>query len=119
MPHERRRFGDAGEDLAVAYFEQRGFRVVARNWLCRLGEIDIVMERRGILHFVEVKARRSLEFGYPETSITGKKLRHLARTIEAYFSRHGHIPEEFHVHALAITRLSDAEPEYHWVEDIL
>lgn len=119
MPHERRRFGDAGEDLAVSFFERRGFRVVTRNWLCRLGEIDLILERRGVLHFVEVKTRRSLAYGFPEESITGKKLRHLGRTIEAYFSRHGHIPEEFHVHALAITVGVDRDPELYFIEDIL
>jgi len=117
--HERRLFGNSGEDLALAYFEKRGFRIVERNWLCRLGEIDLILERNGILHFVEVKTRRSLTFGYPEESITGKKLRHLARTIEVYLSRHANIPDRIHVHALAITAIPGSPTEYFLIEDIL
>ncbi len=119
MPHERRMFGDSGEALALAYFELRGYRIVERNWLCRLGEIDLILERRSELHFVEVKTRRSLTYGYPEESITGKKLRHLARTIEVYLSRHAHIPDRVHVHALAITIIPGQPPEYYLIENIL
>lgn len=119
MPHERRLFGDAGEELAVAYFERRGFRLIDRNWLCRLGEIDVIVEKNGVTHFVEVKTRHSREFGYPEESITGKKLRHLARTIEVYLARSPHPPTRYQVDALAITILPGVPIEYWYVERIL
>ncbi len=117
--HERRLFGNAGEDLAVAYFEHHGFRVVERNWLCRLGEIDVIIEKNGCTHFVEVKTRRSREFGYPEESITGKKLRHLARTIEVYLTRTQRSSTRYQVDALAITVLPGVPIEYWYVERIL
>ena len=119
MPHERRLFGDSGEALAVAYFLARGFAVVMRNWSCPLGEIDLVIEKEGTTHFVEVKTRRSLEFGYPEESITPTKLRKLARTIEMYLNYAQHSPKSYQADALAITILPNTEPEYHYVEHIL
>lgn len=119
MPHERRLFGDRGEDLALAYFEAQGFRLLDRNWSCRLGEIDLILEKNGIVHFVEVKTRRSLEYGYPEESINRKKLRHLARTIEIYLNKSRVPPSKYQVNALAITILPGLQPEYHYIEHIL
>lgn len=119
MPHERRLFGDSGEELAVAFFAKRGFSVVTRNWSCPLGEIDLVIEKEGRTHFVEVKTRHSHEFGYPEESITGHKLRKLARAIEAYLDRAPVPPRDFQVDALAISILPNAEPAFHYVEFIL
>lgn len=119
MPHERRRFGDAGEDLAVRFFRARGFAILARNWTCRLGEIDLIVEKDGVTHFVEVKTRRSLEFGYPEEAITGLKLRHLARAVEIYLLQSRNPPRDYEADALAITILPNADPEYFYVERIL
>ncbi len=119
MPHERRLFGDAGEELAESFFLKRGFTIVERNWNHRLGEIDLIAEKNGVTHFVEVKARRTLEFGYPEESITSKKLRHLARVIEVYLNQLPRPPRDYQADALAITILEGRDPEYHYVEYIL
>ena len=115
----RRRFGDRGEDLAADFFIQNGFRLIERNWKCRLGEIDLIVEKQGRLHFVEVKIRHSLSFGYPEESITGKKLRHLARAIELYLEQHPISFSAYQVDALAIVAEHGKEPEYHYIEYIL
>lgn len=117
MPHERRLFGNSGEELAADFFLARGFRIIGRNWSCRLGEIDLIVEKGGVTHFVEVKTRRSLEFGYPEESVTGLKLRHLARTIEAYLEQSAHPPENYQVDVLAIT-IFGQEIDFHYVERI-
>lgn len=50
--------GLAGEEAACAYLRQRGYRIIARNWRCRYGEIDIIAEQTGLLVIVEVKSRR-------------------------------------------------------------
>lgn len=115
----RRRFGNRGEDLAAVFFLKRGFRVVERNWSCRLGEIDLVVEKDGIYHFVEVKTRRSLAYGYPEEAIHGKKLRHLARAIEAYLASSPAHVQQYQADALAILVPPGQEPAYHFVEYIL
>jgi putative endonuclease len=115
----RRQFGNRGEDLAAAFFMARGFRVVMRNWSCRLGEIDLVVEKAGMVHFVEVKTRRSMTYGYPEEAITRSKLRHLARAIEVYLAQTGFLIRHYQADALAITVLEGKAPEYHFVEAIL
>ncbi|MDO9397009.1 MAG: YraN family protein [Herbiconiux sp.] len=69
--------GHRGEDRAAAYLAESGFRVVARNWRCPVGEIDIVAHDGPVLVVVEVKTRTSDAYGHPFESITPAKLRRL------------------------------------------
>lgn len=80
----RRRLGERGERLAAAWYESRGYTVVARNWRCREGEIDLVVARPGELVFCEVKARSSDRFGTPAEAVTPAKQRRL-RALAARF----------------------------------
>jgi putative endonuclease len=73
--------GKYGEDLAARHFVGAGFRVLARNWRCPVGEIDIVARDGDTLVIAEVKTRRSTAFGSPAEAITrhkADKLRELA-----------------------------------------
>lgn len=119
MTHERREFGNRGEDLAAVFFTERGFRVVHRNWACALGEIDLIVEKEGRTHFIEVKTRQTLTFGYPEESITRTKLKHLARAVEVYIVQHPLIRRTYQVDALAILMLGGQPPDFHYIEQIL
>jgi len=76
--------GRAGEGAAEASYRARGYRVVARNWTCRLGELDLVVERRGVLVFCEVKARRPGEFGGGYEAVTARKQAKLRALAEAF-----------------------------------
>ncbi|MFA5185980.1 MAG: YraN family protein [Patescibacteria group bacterium] len=116
---QRREFGNRGEDLAAVFFELRGFRVVARNWNCRLGEIDLIVERAGVTHFVEVKTRRGVTYGNPEEAITQTKLQHLAKAIELYLRACPEPPADYRVDALAILAIPGQKPEFHYIENIL
>ena len=69
----RRRFGNWGEDAAAEYLEQKGYRIIERNYTCRYGEIDIIAQNPEGLAFVEVKSRRSLKFGRPALAVTREK----------------------------------------------
>ncbi|NUQ01385.1 MAG: YraN family protein [Armatimonadetes bacterium] len=62
--------------------QRRGYRIVARNWRCRLGEIDLVAEEGGDLVVVEVKARLSDDFGGPEAAVNVAKQRKLSRLLD-------------------------------------
>ncbi len=63
MKTQRREFGDWGEKVAAWYLQRKGYRVFAKNVQCRGGEIDIVALKAGILVFVEVKTRKTDNFG--------------------------------------------------------
>lgn len=81
MTRARQVLGAAGEDLAAAWYERRGYRVVARNWRCRQGELDLIVRTGATVVFCEVKSRSSLAFGSPFEAVTAEKrrrIRHLA-----------------------------------------
>ena len=65
--------GSLGEDAAADLYRRRGYRIVARNWRCGLGEVDLILERRGVLVFCEVKARRESVFGVGYQAVTWRK----------------------------------------------
>jgi putative endonuclease len=69
----RRSLGNAGEATAAAWYEANGYQVVARNWRCRQGEIDLIVRRGHLIAFCEVKTRRSQAFGQPAEAVTREK----------------------------------------------
>ncbi len=81
MTARRQALGAAGEALAASWYEANGYEVVARNWRCRDGEIDLILRQRRTIVFCEVKTRSSDAFGLPAEAVTRTKrerLRHLA-----------------------------------------
>lgn len=117
MTDQRKDFGRRGETFAAAFFRAKGFRVVDQNWNCRLGEIDLIAEKDGMVHFIEVKTRQTLDYGYPEEAITKTKLRHLAKAIELYLRVRPCV--HYQADALAIYRKPEGEPEVEWIQNIL
>ena len=81
--------GDWGEALAAEYLEARGCRIVEREWRCRLGEIDLIAEKDGMLLFVEVKLRTNLRYGMPREYVTAKKQEKLRAAALLYLGMHG------------------------------
>ena len=81
MTDARRALGARGEDAAAAWYTAAGYEIVARNWRCRDGELDLVVRRGRTLVFCEVKTRSSDRFGFPAEAVTRAKrtrIRHLA-----------------------------------------
>ncbi len=83
---ERPSRGREGEDAALGVYVLRGFREVARNWRCALGELDLVLERGGLLVFCEVKTRSGAAFGGGYESVTWSKRRKLRQLAEAFLA---------------------------------
>lgn len=80
--------GRDAEDRALALLLQRGLKLVARNWHCRGGEIDLIMRDGAVLVFVEVRHRGGGRFGGAADSITAAKQRKLLLAAEVYLSSH-------------------------------
>ena len=77
--------GRRGEDHALAYLEAKGYRVVARNFRHRRGELDLIVDAPdGTLVFVEVKSNRGLSSGRPLERVDGRKIRRLQRLAQRY-----------------------------------
>jgi putative endonuclease len=84
------RLGEAAEQQACTYLQQQGLRLLARNYQCRFGEIDLVMQQGAVVVFVEVRSRRSNRFGGAAASITADKQRKLWATAQHYLANLPH-----------------------------
>ncbi len=102
--------GRRGERLAERYLGERGYRILARNWRWRKGEIDLIVEKDQELVFVEVKTRRSHRFGPPEEAITARKQRKLIQTAYAYLNSVGRHNAQWRIDVVAIDLNRRAEP---------
>jgi putative endonuclease len=98
----RRLVGAAGEAAAVAHLEAAGVRVVARDWRCRLGQLDLVCEDRGVLVAVEVKARRGSAFGLPQEAVDRRKRAKLRALLEAYRLASGRAAQSCRIDVVAV-----------------
>jgi putative endonuclease len=83
---QRHQLGRLGEALAAGLLEDTGLRVVARNWRCREGEIDLVAAGPGMLVFCEVKTRRGDGYGSPAAAVVPLKQARLRRLAAAYLA---------------------------------
>jgi putative endonuclease len=98
-----RSVGTAGEEAAAAWYRGNGYRIVARNWRCRLGELDLLLVRRATLVVCEVKARRGGGFGGPFDAVTRRK-QHKLRTLAEAFLATGEIhPDEVRFDVASVT----------------
>jgi len=75
----RRRLGRSGETAAADWYVERGYQVVARNWRCRDGELDLIVTKARQIVFCEVKTRTSDAFGTPAESVTRAKQMRIRR----------------------------------------
>jgi len=79
--------GPAGEKAAARFLRKAGYRILARNWRCPAGEIDLIAREGDTLVFVEVKTRRRDDAADPEINVTSFKRRQLTKAARYYLSR--------------------------------
>ena len=89
--------GAAGEELAAAFLESKGYVIVERNFSCRFGEIDIVAREGGQIVFAEVKLRASDSFAPAAQAVNPAKMRRLHSAALVWFSIHGEQSARFDV----------------------
>jgi len=87
------RRGSAAEDLALRFLLAQGLRLRTRNYACRMGEIDLVLQDGDTLVFVEVRQRRSRAYGGAAESITAGKRARLLAAARHFLGRERQLPE--------------------------
>ncbi|GJI97475.1 UPF0102 protein [Duganella caerulea] len=93
MPQtEQQRLGRLGEDRALAHLSAAGLVLVERNFLCKAGEIDLIMQHGAHLVFVEVRRRAGSRYGGAAASVTPAKQRRLINAAQFYLLRYRHLP---------------------------
>ncbi len=112
----RHRLGGRGEELAAAFLQRRGYRLLARNYRTPWGEADLIARHRGVLVFIEVKARQSRRFGLPQEAVHPAKQEKLRRVAEHYLQAQGlsDLPVRFDVVAI---RFTDRGPVIELIEN--
>lgn len=106
--------GRMGEDAAVEYLRGLGWQILARNWRCPAGELDVIAREPGGGHddtvvFVEVKLRTGVGFGDPLEAITAAKMRHLRRCAASWLAANGPV-SAIRIDAIGITKLPGRMP---------
>jgi putative endonuclease len=104
MSDARSALGARGEQAALDLYRRRGFTLVARNWRCSIGEVDLVVRRRDMLVFCEVKTRSSTRHGGGFDAIDARKRRKLRALAEVFLLTHGASPSSvrFDVASVAV-----------------
>jgi putative endonuclease len=95
--------GRFGEDVAERYVREQGWEVLARNWRCAQGELDIVAVDGDELAVVEVKTRRSQAYGAPQEAVTGDKLARLRRLTGAWLADQSRSFDGIRIDVIAVT----------------
>ena len=111
-PHE---LGKLGEDLAANYLIDKGYQILERNWHSGHKEIDIIALKDGVLVIVEVKTRKSDDFGEPDIAVDRYKQRMLIWAADAYV-RYKNLNVEVRFDIISIV-LTDGEPQIEHIED--
>ncbi|MGV1099412.1 YraN family protein [Thiovibrio sp. JS02] len=103
--------GQAGEELASRFLAGLGYRLLARNYRTRLGEIDIVAEEGRVVVFVEVKTRRAHQCGHPAEAVTPAKCRQISKAALQYLGETGREGQDARFDVVAVTIPADSSPE--------
>lgn len=83
---DRRALGARGEDVVAAWYVDNGYELVARNWRCRQGELDLIVRRGRVFVFCEVKTRTSDRFGVPGEAVNRTKQARIRRLAATWLS---------------------------------
>lgn len=106
-----RKFGDAGEDLACRYLEKNGYKILERNkHYSRFCEIDIVAQIKNTIVFVEVKTRKTNDFGTPMEAITKSKFENIKKGIQYYLKENN--VKDYRIDVIGITLKPELKIEH-------
>ena len=108
--------GKEGEELASTWLIANSFFIHHKNWRYRNWEVDLVASKEDVLHFIEVKTRRSLVYGYPEDDVSRKKIAYLIDASDEYLQLYPRWKRiQFDVMAITILQ---SRTEYFFIEDV-
>jgi putative endonuclease len=104
------RAGEAGESLACEFLRRLGYEIVARNFRCRSGEVDVVAKQGGTTVFVEVKDRASASHGEGHEAVTFGKRRRIIRAAKLFAASRGLFDSPLRFDVISIDRSGSGGP---------
>lgn len=115
--HANSGLGARGEELAASWLEKHGIRVVERNFRCKGGEVDIVAQDGQTFVFVEVKTRRTLNYGVPQLALTPFKQRQISKAALTWLLKHRRQDRPARFDVIAILLESDVTYSIEHIKD--
>lgn len=104
MRRGKKELGKIGEEVALRFLKKNGYQILQRNYVCKLGEMDIIARERDTLAFIEVKTRTSTTFGPPQLAVNAFKQMQLSKVALNFIKekRLGEIKARFDVVAIVL-----------------
>lgn len=117
MKHNTTALGILGEKLARQYLRKKRYNIVDHNFRCPQGEIDLVVRKDKAFRFIEVKYRRTMDYGPPEESVVRRQQQRIRKAAVVWLRRR-RLPmnSEMHFDVLAISERA-REQTYEYIED--
>ncbi len=114
--------GQQAEDIALKFLQTKGMRLIARNYRCKLGEIDLVMQDDGALVFIEVRYRKQSNFGDGAESVDFRKQQKIIRSAEHFLQQHrqySQSPCRIDVISISKQQNSDYQEIINWIPNAI
>lgn len=109
--------GIFGEDTAVKFLKGQGFKILTRNYKCKLGEIDIIAEEKNIISFIEVKTVATDKTETPFDTIDSRKRKHIQQSASFYLNKERKQDLTCRFDVISIRYRKDKEPEIELIRD--
>jgi putative endonuclease len=112
--------GQLAEEIACNFLKQHGLSLLRKNYHCRYGEIDLVMQQDSTIVFVEVRYRKANSLVDSITSVDSRKQQKLYRSAENYLQKNNisdSVPARFDV--IAITQQGNMDPQIDWIKNAI
>ncbi|NCS99970.1 YraN family protein [Candidatus Parcubacteria bacterium] len=113
----RRIFGNKAEDLTAKYLQNKGLKIIAKQYRSRFGEIDLIALDGSEVVFVEVKARKTSDFGFPEESVTASKIEKIIAVGDKFLKEKNWLLKPWRIDVVAIT-FGKTELEFNHIEGV-
>ena len=114
--------GQQAEDIALKFLQAKGMRLIARNYRCKLGEIDLVMQDDGALVFIEVRYRKQSDFGDGAESVDFRKQQKIIRSADHFLQQHrqySQSPCRIDVISISKQQNSDCQETINWIPNAI
>lgn len=113
----RKQLGNDSEDFALQYLLERGYRLMQRNFQCKSGEIDLIMQKEDILVFVEVRSRSNEQYGMPAETVNRKKQDKIRKTANYYLYRNRFLEKYYCRFDVISIVWKDGTAQIEWIPD--
>ena len=113
----RKQMGNTSEDIALDYLQEQGYRLIQRNFTCKAGEIDLIMQKDDILVFVEVRSRTGTQYGEPSESVNRKKQDKIRKTAQYYLYCNPYLDKYYCRFDVISIVWQDGKAKVEWIAD--